>query len=170
MDIICKLGAIFAESKVTLYAAMDIPVQLSEIDKKVNEIIDYYACISQDEQDKIHKSVTVEMAWFLLCFGIRMATYSLRLSSQKYFTNGLLAIGATWGILDRRELLIILPLYNDAQKKKGLSFDEILKKQNEFTSVLKEFNNRDENEKTLECMGYTIELDEDNNQTYRRTW
>ena len=140
------------------------------MDKIVNEVLNYYISISQDEQDRIHKLITVEMAWLLLCFGIRMATYSLRLSNQKYFTNGLFAIGMTLGILDRRELLLILPLYYDAQKKNGLSFDEILKQKNEFASMLEDFFKRNEKDKTLECMGYDLKVDENNNPIYLRIW
>jgi len=140
------------------------------VDKIVNEVLNYYISISQDEQDRIHKLITVEMAWLLLCFGIRMATYSLRLSNQKYFTNGLFAIGMTLGILDRRELLLILPLYYDAQKKNGLSFDEILKQKNEFASMLEDFFKRNEKDKTLECMGYDLKVDENNNPIYLRIW
>ena len=110
------------------------------------------------------------MAWLLLSFGIRMATYSLRLENQRYFTNGLLAISLTVEVLDKRELLIILPLYFDVQSKTNLSFDEILEKNNEFSFILKNFNNRDEKDKSLECMGYVLDFDENNNPIYQRTW
>jgi len=170
MDVIKKLESALEELKNSQYAVIDIPVQLSDMDEKMNEILDYCVGIGQGEQDQIRKSVTVEMAWLLLCFGIRMATYSLRLSSQKYFANGLFALGMTLGVLDRRELLLILPLYCDVQKKNGLSFNEILRQNNDFTPVLKDFINRDEKDKSLECMGYTLEIDENNNPTYQRTW
>ena len=61
-------------------------------------------------------------------------------------------------------------LYCDVQKKHGLSFDEILRQNNDFSSVLRDFINRNEKDKSLECMGYVLEVDENNNPIYRRTW
>jgi len=170
MDIIKKMECILEDSKNSSYIVKDIPVQLLEIDKIINEILDFCKGLSQGEQDLIYKSVTVEMAWLLICFGIRMATYSLRLSNQRYFTNGLFAISMTLGIVDRRDILLILPLYYDVQKKNGLSFNDILKQNNAFISILKDFLNRDEKDKSLECMGYVLGIDENNNPIYQRTW
>ena len=110
------------------------------------------------------------MAWHLLRFGIAMATYSLRLSEQRYFTNGLLAISMTLEKMDIRDILVVLPLYCDAQKKTGLSFDEILKQSNAFAATLKSFISRDEKNRSLGCMGYILEVDENNTPTYKRTW
>ena len=170
MDVIKKLESALDDLKKIHYVVKDIPIQFSELDLKINEIIGYCIGSNQDVQDRIRKAVTVEIAWLLLCFGIRMATYSLRLSNQKYFTNGLFAIGMTLGILDRRELLLILPLYYDVHKKNNLSYNEIFKQNKSFTSVLKEYINRDEKDKSLESMGYVIEVDKNNNPTYQRTW
>ena len=124
----------------------------------INTILDYYIDINQDERNRIRESITIEMAWLLLCFGIRMATYSLRLSDQKYFTNGLLAISMMVGILGKREILLILPLYYDAQKKNAFSFAGLIKQNSSFTSLLEEFLIRDEIDKSLECMGYVLFL------------
>jgi hypothetical protein len=170
MDVIKNLKAILGELEYNQYAVKDIPAQLSVVDNNINEILDYCMSISQDERNQIHESITAEMAWLLLCFGIRMATYSLRLSNQKHFTHGLLSISMAFEILDTRELLVVLPLYCDVQKKNNLSFDEILKQNNGFTSVLENFINRDEKDNSLECMGYVLEIDENNTPTYQRTW
>jgi len=170
MDIIISLTSVLEELKKSKYIVKSIPVQLLETDKKINEILDYCINTSLYEIAQIHKLITIDMAWLLLGFGIRMATYSLRLSNQKYFTNGLFAISMTLGILDIRDILVVLPLYCDAQKKNKLSFKEILKQNNEFSSILEAFINRDEKDKSLECMGYVIEIDENSNPTYQRIW
>jgi hypothetical protein len=170
MDIVEQWESVLEKLQDNQYVVKDVPIQLSEIDREINETFDSFSRIDQDGQSLICQRVTVEMAWLFLCFGIRMATYALRLSSQKYFTNGLLAIGMTLGMLDEREMLVILPLYCDVQKKTGLSFDEVLKRNNAFSSVLKNFMNRDEKDRSLECMGYILEIDENDNPTYQRTW
>ena len=166
-----SLTSILEESKNNPYTVKKVPVQLSEADEKINEILDCYITLSQDEQDQINKSVTYEMARLLLVrFGIRMATYALRLVNQQYFTNGLVAIGMTLRVMDIRDILVILPLFCDAQKKNNLSFDGILNQNNELSSVLEDFINRDEKDKSLECMGYTLATDENNKPIYQRTW
>ena len=148
-----------------------IPESLSKADIIFNEIIDDYLLLAKDEKDNIKNFITEEMANYLLGFGIRMATYSLRLSNKKYFINGLFALSIVVGILyDLRDLLVILPLYCDVQKKNNFSFNEILMQNDEFSLVLKEFIERDEKDKTIKCMGYILETDENNNQTYKRTW
>jgi len=168
MDIINRLSSalIIYDQDDPLENKRIIPAQLSEADKIVNETIDYYRNTQQNERDKIHKLITEKIALFLLHFGIRMATYSLRLSSQRYFTNGLLAISLTLNTLDERDLLIVLPLYCDAQNKNSLSFDEVLKQDNKFSLVLKRFIDRDEEDKSLNCMGWTLGFDDNHNLTY----
>ena len=117
------------------------------------------------------KHFSSEMADYLLEFGIRMATYSLRLSSQKYFINGLFALNMAYEkIYDHRDLLVILPLYIDVQKKNNFSFYEVLKQNDEFSSELNDFINRDEKDKSLECMGYILGIDKNNNPIYKKTW
>ena len=170
MDIINNINFILQKSQAEQYGVKNISIQLSETDEKINTIIDYCKNIKMEEKDKIRKLMTTEMAWLLLCFGIRMATYSLRLSNQDYFINGLIAISMTLGILDQRELLVVLSLYCDVQKKCKLSFDQILKRHDEFSFLLKSFNNREEKDKSIECMGYILALDENDNPTYQKTW
>jgi len=153
------------------YVQNYVPEKLSKADILFNELVDDYLLLTNEEKDNIKKLVTEEMAYYLLGFGIRMATYSLRLSNKKYFINGLFALSIIVGILyDLRDLLVILPLYCDVQKKNNFSFSEILRQNDEFSSVLKEFIKRDEKDKTLECMGYILGMDEGNNQIYKRTW
>jgi hypothetical protein len=170
MDIREKFIFVLEESRRNQYGVKDIPVCLSKVDQEINEIIDNYTNIDDCARDTIRAVVTVEVAWLLLCFGVRMATYSLRLSNQRYFTNGLLAIGMAFGVLDGRELLVILPLYCDVEKKTKLSFDDLFKQNDDFSVILKNFINRDEKDKSLECMGYILKIDENNGPTYQRTW
>jgi len=169
MDIIENLKSCSEESINEQYGVKTIPVELARIDIKINEMLDYWIGLSKDDKEIISLYISEDIAWLLMCFGIRMATYSLRLSNQRYFTNGLLAIGMTLGILDIRDIWVVLPLYCDAQKKTGLSFDEILDQDIKFASTLRNFIGRDEENKTLKCMGYVIGYEYDN-PTYMRTW
>jgi len=170
MDIIYKLNMVIEEVKKGHYGVMNIPLQLTDTDLLIDEIIEMYKNMNKEEKGELKKSISMDTAWQLLCYAIRMATYSLRLLSQKCFTNGLFAMSITLGILDERELLIVMPLYYDVQKKNSLSFDELLKRNDDFSIFLDVFINRKEEDKTLECMGYILENDENNNPIYRRTW
>jgi len=165
-----KNAEINQEKATGQFVPQRVPNQISEADVLFYKVVDEYSRLSITDKKSVCKSVTTEMAWYLLGFGVNMATYSLRLSEQRYFTNGLFAIGMTLGILDRREILVVLPLYCDVQKKHGLSFGEILRQNSDFSSVLRDFINRNEKDKSLECMGYVLEVDESNNPIYRRTW
>ena len=152
------------------FVLQKVPEKLSKADLLFNEIFDEYFLLLNADKEGLKKLITIKMAWYLLGFGTKMATYALRLSNQRYFTNGLFAIGMTFALLDTREILIVLALYCDVQKKNELSFDEMLKQNNDFASLLIAFLKRDEKDKSLECMGYVLKVDENNNETYYRTW
>lgn len=170
MDIIQELSFVLKETKDNEYNVNFLPTNMMKIDRETNEIIDYYKNINKEEQNRLCTFITVDLAWVLLCFAIRMATYSLRLSSQKYFTNGLYALSMTLGKLDKRELLVVLPLYYEVQKRNSWSFNEFLKQNDDFSSMLSNFICRREEDKSLECMGYILEVDENNNKVFRRSW
>lgn len=86
MDIILQLQDAAEKSKSDKqYGVKNISTKMSKTDVKLNEIIDKYYTISKSEKIKIRKLMTAEIAWLLLCFSIRMATYSLRTADQRYF-------------------------------------------------------------------------------------
>ena len=147
-----------------------VPNQISKADLLFNDVLDKYMMISKTGKEDVKKFITVETAWYLLGFGIRMATYSLRLSDQRYFTNGLMALSIVVKKLDQREILLILPLYYDVHKKHNLSFHSSLVYNDEFSVMLEDFLYRDEVDKTIECMGYVLSEDENDNPFYERTW
>lgn len=118
----------------------------------------------------ICNGISTDIAWLLLCFAINMATYSLRLSEQKYFSNGLIALGMVLGNLDRREIMVVMPLYYNVSKQKKLSFEKVLNLNDEFAALVKNFLSRNEEDKTLESMGYILVKDENSNLIYQRTW
>jgi len=170
VNIIEEINLILEKWEDLQYSVRGIPSRPLKTDEKISEIVNCYTTMRRDEQKKINKNTTVDMAWLLYCFGIRMATYSLRLSDQKYFTDGLSAIAMGLGVLDTRDIWVILPLFCDAQKKNDLSFDEILERDDEFASELKDFLNRDDEYKTLKCMGYVLGIGENGLLEYQRTW
>ena len=49
--------------------------------------------ISNEERILMHNNISIDVAWSLLSISENMATYSFRLSKQRFFTNGLLALG-----------------------------------------------------------------------------
>ena len=143
------------------YSLHGVPAQLSVLDNAFNKTIIEYKQLSEHDKDEVQKLITIKIADLLLGFGERFATYSLRLSSQEYFTNGLIALSVTLKVQDTRELLRVLSLYCDVQKKRNLSFSEVLEQGNEFSSFLKQFINREKKDKTIECMRYVIKYDDD---------
>ena len=170
MNIFNELNFVLKKSKNDQYGINSIPIQLAETDKTINEILDCYISFQHDEQEQIQTYITVETAWLLLCFGIRMATYSLRQSNQKLFSNGLLALSLAYWVLDERELLVVFSLYCDAQKKNALFFDGAFKRNGKFAMELENFVNRKDVDKSIESMGYILEFDSENIPTYKKTW
>lgn len=152
------------------YLAPGVPEIMTKIDVQLNEILEDYMALPKEKKDLAKVRISTDGAWTLLAFAENMATYSLRLSNQKLFSNGLLALDIAKSSLDSREIMVILPLYCDIHKRKGLRFDSILSEGDSFSSFLKEFLDRDEDDKTLESMGYVLANDENNNPVYERTW
>ena len=85
-----------------------------------------------------------------------MATYSLRLSEQRYFTNGLIALGLASRSIDLRDVLRLLALYWDVHKRNGLNFKEVLSQNNDFSHILNKFIEREKPDKSLKCMAFAL--------------
>ncbi|MDR2157095.1 MAG: hypothetical protein LBO81_04890 [Clostridiales Family XIII bacterium] len=152
------------------YWMKDIPGSMLKMDIELNRITAAYVSLSKEDKLSVCNGISIDIAWLLLCFAINMATYSLRSSNQQYFSNGLTALSMVLGVLDQREILLIMPLYYDVHKRRGLSFESVLNCNDAFSKLVRSFLNRDENDKILECMGYTLIIDENNNPTYQRNW
>lgn len=171
MNILKELEITLKEAKDSgEYCEKGVPASMMKMDIALNRIIGDYILLSKEEKKLVCNGISTNIAWLLLCFAINMATYSLRFSEQKYFSSGLTALGMVLGILDQREIILIMPLYYDVHKRKGLSFEEILKQNDEFATFVRNFLSRNEEDKTLECMGYILTTDENNNPIYQRTW
>ena len=169
---------ILKELEITLKDAKDsgeywgkgVSSSMMRMDIELNRIIGDYILLSKEEKKSVCNGITTDIAWLLLCFAINMANYSLRFSEQKYFSNGLTALGMVLDILDKREIILIMPLYYDVYKRNGLSFEKILNQNDEFATFVSNFLSRNEDDKSLECMGYILTKDENNNPIYQRTW
>ncbi|MCL1799490.1 MAG: hypothetical protein FWG23_07120 [Eggerthellaceae bacterium] len=170
MDIAKRLRLILRESENEQYGPEVISTQMSETDKRINEVMHYCDTMSKEERKEARSSITIDIAQLLLCFGARMATYSLRLSEEKCLTYGLSAIDMAFEVLDIRDIWVVLVLYCDVQKRSGFSLDGIFDRGGEFTHELKNFIHRKDEFKTLECMGYSLEVDENDLLIYRRAW
>jgi hypothetical protein len=170
VHIIERLESVLKELQNNINITSEIPAQLTDTDEKMNNIICSFINTSRAEQDQIRNHVKIDIAWLLLGYGMRMATYAMRLCNQKYFANGLIALSMTFGVLDSREILVLLSLYYDVHKNRYLSFDELSCFNEDFTLFLKKFLERDEKDKSIECMGYVLAKDKNKNLIYHRTW
>lgn len=171
MNIIKEIEMTLEEAKKSgEYWEKSIPSSMMKMDAELNRIIENYAALSKEKRTQICKDISTDIAWSLLCFATNMATYSLRFSEQRYFTNGLLALGMILRILDQREIMLVMPLYNDVSKRKSLTFEKILEQSDEFADFVNKFLSRSEEDKTLKSMGYTLTKDDHNNPIYKRTW
>lgn len=142
------------QKKKNAQICSEIPIIMDETDTEINCILDSY--LLSENNEMMNVKVSNDIAWLLMGFGFYMATYSLRSSEQRYFTNGLTAIGIASQTIDLRECLKLLPLYWDVFRKKGLSFQPVLSQNNDFTKELQMFLGRVEINKTLECMGFEL--------------
>lgn len=171
MQSLKELEDILVEAKKSgEYWEVKIPISMMKMDVELNRIIDKYDILSIEEKKLIRNGISTDIAWLLLGFAINMATYTLRLSEQKYFSNGLIALGMVLGILDQREIILIMSLYYDVSKRNKMSFDKIISQNDEFATFVKNYLNRNEEDKTLESTGYILTKDENNNLIYKRTW
>ena len=131
---------------------MVIPILMSETDEEINEVMD--RILSSKKLGNLR--VSNEVAWLLMGFGFNMATYSLRKAEQRYFNNGLIAIGIASRIIDLRDCIRLLSLYWDVFKQKGLSFELVISQKSDFSKIIEKFLERKENDKSLVCMGFIL--------------
>ena len=176
-DITYELQQILNESKNDKEYKLPNPIKMCKTELDMNKVIEDYLLLTNEERKKNEISQNPNIEWLLMSFCVSMATYSLRLSEQKYFTNGLTALGMVYTlsvlpetskVFDIRDILRHLVLYWDVHKKKNLSFQPVLDQNDEFSIVLKKFIERDEVNKTLKCMGFTI-IGEGDNVEYKST-
>jgi hypothetical protein len=147
-----------------------IPGAISKANAELSAAIGGFGALPKEARGELRKGISQETAWSLLAFAETMATYALRLSDQALFTNGLLALSMIFGVIDARELMLVMSLYHDVHRRKGLSVSSILDQNDEFAIFVRDFFARDEEGKSLKSMGYTLARDASNNLTYQRTW
>lgn len=167
MNIIFKLDDVLKKVLQIGYWKLPIP---SDVDMEIINCIKNSKSLSNDDQLNIKNSINTDIARMLLYFSERMATLSLRTNDQDVFLIGLLALDMIGGREDIREILLIMPLYYDVSKRNKLSFDKVLSQNDDFASFVKDFLSRNEDEKTLESMGYILTKDGSDNPIYQRTW
>lgn len=164
-----RIIAIIERSKLNdEYYNGNISSSMSEMDIEINYIIDDFLLNSKESKKSFCNELALESAWLLLNYAMNMAVYSLRSSDQRFFTNGLTALGIVINILDKREILLLMSLYYDVYKKNRLSFKEVLSQKDEFSCFVSSFLKRDEQDKSLESMGFILTKDKDNNPIYIR--
>jgi hypothetical protein len=167
MSIIVKLDEILKRVVEIGYWKLPIP---SNIDTDIINCIKSYQSLPKDKQMSLRDSINMDIARLLLYFSERMATFALRTRDQDVFQLGLLALDLINGQEYLREILFVMPLFYDASKRSKLSFEKVPYQNDDFANFIEDFLSRDEEDKSLECMGYILTKDEDNNLTYQRTW
>ena len=135
--------------------AYTIPISMSIYDVDINKLIENYLLLTKEKRIEIR--ISEEVGWLLLGFGFSMATYSLRLNDQKYFTHGLIAMNIAYKAIDWREILRVLAAYWDVHKRKRLSFQTAIEQSdNDFSMVLQQFITRRKSSKSLKSMGLEL--------------
>lgn len=152
------------------YYKKGVPRTMSKVDVELNRIMSGCKLLSEEDIETLRKDISTDIGWLLLSFSENMATYSLRSSKQEFLTNGLLALCLIFDTIDWREIILIMSLFYDVHKRIGLSFKEIIHSEDKFKIFVEEFLSREENNKTLESMGYILTKDESDNLIYQRTW
>lgn len=148
------------------YWTLAIP---SKFDEAILECIQEFNNLSPHDKLNQKKDITISVAWLLLSFSERMASLSLRTENQNTFDIGLIALNIIFGKLDFREIIIIFSLYYDVSVRHRYSFDKILGQKDEFSGILSSFLNRKFEDKQIETMGFTVEVNDLKKLTYKRT-
>ena len=132
-----------------------IPIEMNRFDRDINKAIESYLLLTKEAKNKTF--ISKEIGDLLVAFGENMATYSMRTGEQKYFTNGLIALGIAYKVVDWRDVLRILALYWDTHKKKKLSFQFAIDQgDDDFSTTIQQFKARSKSNKSLKCMGYEL--------------
>lgn len=166
MDVCEKLESILERVKKVGYWKVLIP---SELDNDIREQIRNYRSAGSDERNLIKSDLSDGVVRLLLFFSERMATYALRIKSQKVFDDGLMALEIVLGKADFAEILMCFSLYNDVSQRHGLIF-KLEEGDRLFKEALSGFLSRVDEDKSIEAMGYAIVEDESKQLTYKRTW
>jgi hypothetical protein len=110
----------------------------------------------------------------LLAFAERMASLAVRTGNPQLVREGLEALAFGAGLVDIREAILILPLLYQSLRKLDVDATNYFAGaiglgDAQFDSVLREFPNRDEENRSIEVMGYIEGRDQDGFR-YVRTW
>lgn len=137
-----------------------------ELDDEVSYFISMYKKLSVEERETVYALTSESHSCTLLAFAERMAALGVRERSRERLLDGLLSLIIENYYADWRDNLTKLaPLYNSAVKigvdPRRLFSEAASYRNNEVSQVIRDFPERDPEDRSLKAFGYeeSLELD-----------
>lgn len=138
------------------YASQPIPC---ELDYVMGNLVNLYKRLSPEKRETVQSLTSERNSYTLLAFAERMAALGVREGSRERLLDGLLALiienyNADW----RDNLTKLAPLYHSAVKigidPQGLFMEAASYGNNEVAEVIREFPQREPEDRSIEAFGY----------------
>ncbi len=138
------------------YSSQPIPC---ELDYVVGNLVSLYKRLSPEERETVRSLISERNSYTLLAFAERMAALGVREKSRERLLDGLLALilenyNADW----RDNVTKLAPLYHSAVKigtdPQGLFTEAASYDNNEVAEVIREFPQREPDNRSLEAFAY----------------
>jgi hypothetical protein len=169
IDILATLLEVLKKALVSAYYKQPIP---SEIDKKITEVLASLGSCDEKQFNAIVDRVVGDNSRVLGLYAERMASLAVREKNPERVKQGLLGLLIYSRTEDPRDVLLVLTLLHDAVVKLGKNPKEVFGEMSAVvgsTSLLNDFLTRDEEDKSIDAMGYE-ESTCDEGFLYKRTW
>lgn len=144
----------------------------SEIDKNITEALTSLGKCDEKQLNVIAGQVTGDNSRVLGLYAERMASLAVRERNPDRLRQGLLGLLIYSRAEDSRDVLLVLSLLHDAAVRLGKDPKEIFDEVGSIAGgadLLRDFLARNEEDKSIDAMGYEETMSEDG-FLYKRTW
>jgi hypothetical protein len=154
----------------TGYLQWELPHTLDGV---LGSVVERFSNGDEDTREAILGTMTLEGARALAVYGERMASLAVHEDSTAALLRGLVAVGMAAAKEYEKELLVLLPLFDQSARKLTIDPDALFRSAAEVLGEqapdwLARFPERSEPERALSVMGYEEERS-DNGLLYART-
>lgn len=154
----------------TGYLQWELPHTLDGV---LGNVVERFSNGDEDTREAILGTMTVEGARALAVYGERMASHAVHEDSTATLLRGLVAVGMAAAREYEKELLLLLPLFDQSARKLTIDPDALFRSAAEVLAEhapewLASFPERPEPDRSLSVMGYE-ERRSDNGLLYART-
>ena len=152
------------------YPQNECTESLSEYEIHTNTLLEKYNNLSSTDREIEANRMDISCAGLLLAHAQNIATYVMNHSNEgQMLKTALIALSLAARTVDFRDITVILSLIFDSASRVGVDLLSLASESECSVLDLRSFSARPPEDKSIECMGYTIQY-KNGKPYYFRNW